>query len=351
MGLLAPDSRPLLKLADPGEALLLLEQSLGSEQRAEDALVASELRALAGELDEGRHAWLVARRLGPLEPHQGQLDRATLVSHVLPAEAQHALLEVAGAIFGVEAKALRTDLTELGLSTRDRVSARGGNATRALLDRVAKTLGVSDIELVITPTVQRPRVIAHDEPWVVVPRTFVELPEPRQVAGLARAVARVALGVPWLCELPPTHVEAYLIAAARIVAPGYAMDDIDVLTSRAIAQYEPGITKALSRKQRRMLEEAATRLALPQSRVPPADVFIGALLRAELRTAYLVSGDLLAAIDEVRNDDAALHEATLRPGQRSLAALLEHPLAGDLCRFALTAEATALRRRIGSVWT
>ena len=103
--------------------------------------------------------------------------------------------------------------------------------------------------------------------------------------------------------------------------------------------------------QRRMLEEAATRLALPQSRVPPADVFIGALLRAELRTAYLVSGDLLAAIDEVRNDDAALHEATLRPGQRSLAALLEHPLAGDLCRFALTAEATALRRRIGSVWT
>lgn len=216
---------------------------------------------------------------------------------------------------------------------------------------MARTLSVGDVELVITPTVQRVRVLCHDEPWVVVPRTFAELPEPRQIALLARAVARVALGVPWLEEMPPTHVEAYLIAAARLVSPGYGMDDIDVLVSKTVGQYEPGIAKAIARKQRRLLEEVGSRLALPQARVPTADAFVAALTRAELRTAYLVSGDLLATVSSVRHEDAVLYEATSRSGPRALAATLEHPYAGDVCRFALSAEATALRRRVGSVWT
>jgi tetratricopeptide (TPR) repeat protein len=354
LGLITPDSQPLLHVADPGSALLLLERTLGAEQRAEDALVASELRALSGELDEGRLAWLRARRLGPLDPHHGQLDTESLKHHVLPPEGRHVLLDVAAAIRGVEAKALRTDLTELGLSTRDRVSARGGNATRALLDRIARTFGVSEVELVITPTVQKTRVIAHDEPWVVVPRALVDAPEPLQVVTLARAVARIALGVPWLEELPPTHVEAYLIAAARIAAPAYASEDIDVLTSRTVGQYEPGLAKALSRKHRRQLEEVGAQLSVlgtTHAQVPPADAFVFALTRAELRAAYVVSGDLLATVDEIRQYDPMLLQATERAGQGSLTAILEHTMAGDVCRFALSPEATALRRRIGSIWT
>jgi hypothetical protein len=135
------------------------------------------------------------------------------------------------------------------------------------------------------------------------------------------------------------------------VAPGYATEDIDVLASRAVAQYEPGIVKGIARKQRKQLEEIGPRLAMGKSSLPPADVFVSALARAELRAAYIVSGDLLAAVAELRQEDAALHEATQRPGPRAIAAFLEHPLAGDLCRFALSAEATALRRRVGSVWT
>ena len=38
--------------------------------------------------------------------------------------------EIAEAIAGVEAKVLRADLAELGLSTRDRVTARSGNPAR-----------------------------------------------------------------------------------------------------------------------------------------------------------------------------------------------------------------------------
>jgi hypothetical protein len=33
-----------------------------------------------------------------------------------------------------------------------------------------------------------------------------------------------------------------------------------------------------------------------------------------------------------------------------VAAVLDHPFAGDVVRFALTPEATALRRRVGSTW-
>ena len=351
MSMILPDSRPLLRIADPGGALLLFEQTLAAEQRADEVLVVGEIRAIAGELDEGRHAWLRARRLGALEPHHGQLDRSTLLTQLVPPEGQHVLLEVAEAIAGVEAKVLRADLAELGLSTRDRVSARSGSATRALLDRVARTLNVTDVELVVTAATNRVRVLAHDEPWVVVPRALVELPEALQMAALARAVARIALGVPWLLELPGMHIEAFLVAAARIVAPAFATEGIDPRTSVSIAPYEPAIAKALSRKQRRLLDELAGRTALPQDRLPPIDTFISAWTRAEIRTAYVVTGDLLATLDEVALHDPNLERATGRPGPRSLSTVLEHPLAGDVCRFALTPEATALRRRVGSVWT
>src|SRR5262249_52501405 len=151
--MLTPHPRPLLSVADPAAALELLERTLGAERRAEEALVVSELRAIEGELDDGRHAWLRARRLGALDAHHQTLDRTTLVTHVLPPEGRHVLLEVAAAISGVEAKILRADLGELGITTKDRISSRSGHPTRALLDRLVRQLSLGDVELVITPNV------------------------------------------------------------------------------------------------------------------------------------------------------------------------------------------------------
>jgi tetratricopeptide (TPR) repeat protein len=347
--MILPDSRPLLSISDPGQALALLERTLGTEHRAEEALVVSELRAIAGELDDGRHGWLRARRLGPLEPHHGQLDRTTLVTHVLPQEARHVMLEVAAAIAGVESKILRADLTELGISARDRV--RSGHPTRALLDRVARTLGVTEVELVVATSVTRVRVLANDVPWVVVPRSLVDLPEPAQVAALARAVARIAYGVPWLEELPPPQVEGLLIAAARQVVPNYGKDEVDAFSTKIVAQYEPSVARVLTRKHKKLLEELAPHIGAPQGSPLPIEAFIQALTRAEMRAAYLVCGDLLATLDELRQHDPSLMQATERPGPRALAGVLEHPFAGDVCRYALSPEATALRRRIGSAWT
>jgi hypothetical protein len=56
-------------------------------------------------------------------------------------------------------------------------------------------------------------------------------------------------------------------------------------------------------------------------------------------------------VDEMRPLHQTLHRAGESPGPHALAAVLQHPFAGDVVRYALTAEATALRRRLGSTWT
>ncbi len=61
--------------------------------------------------------------------------------------------------------------------------------------------------------------------------------------------------------------------------------------------------------------------------------------------------DLSAVVEEAGLRDPALKEAAATPGPRALAAVLDHVLVGDTVRFALTAEATALRKRLGSIWT
>ena len=351
MAMMTPSSRPLAGLADPGSGLELLERALGAERRTEEALVVSELRAVAGDLDDGRHAWLRARRLSPLESHHGRLDRPALITHVLPPEGRHVLLEVAAAIAGIESKMLRADVSELGIASRDRVSSRSSHPTRHALDRLCKTLGLSDVELVIASSVTRTRVLAHDALWVVVPKSISDLEEPVQMASIGRALARIALGVPWLEELPPPHIEALLIAAARQVVPTFGDDFVDVLSKKLVATYEPSVARALTRRQKKMLEELAPHVAAPQGRPLPIDAFIGALARAELRAAYLLCGDLLATIDELRALDPVFLRATERPGPASVSAVLDHPFAGDVARYGLTPEATGLRRRIGTNWT
>ena len=111
------------------------------------------------------------------------------------------------------------------------------------------------------------------------PSVAVERPRSAQLAVLARAVARIAFGLPWLEELSPPNIEALLVAAARQVVPGYGADDVDVLTLKLVAQHETTIAKLLPRRQRKLLEELAPHIASSQSRPPPADAFAGALVR------------------------------------------------------------------------
>ncbi len=346
--MLVPMPHPLLSILDPAAALALLEASLTAERRVEESVVISELRAIAGDLESRQRDWLRLRRLPRLELQHGSLDRTSLVTHVLPSSGRHVLLEVAAAIAGVEAKMLRSDLGELGITPRDRIGSRAGNATRLLLDRVARQLGVGDVELVITPRVARTRVIVHDGPWIVFPAALAQAEEPLQLVHLARAVARIAFGVPWLEELSPSNAEAFLVAAARHVAPEYGRDRED---AQLVAQYQPGIGRTLTRRQKRLLDELAPHLTSPDAQAPDIREITEAVHRAELRAAFLVGGDFLAIVDAQASLDPELLEAIEIPSTRALSTVLEHPLVGDVSRFALGSEATALRHRLGSIWT
>jgi tetratricopeptide (TPR) repeat protein len=348
VGMLSPAARPLLSIANPSAALALLEKTLTADRRTDEARVVNELRSLAGALDEAQAQPPRAARPLPPDAQRGLVDRSTLVAQVLPPEGRHILLEVAAAIAGVEGKLVRSDLSEIGVSPRDRISSRERHPMRPLLDRIARQLGVGDIELVVTPGVVRTRVLTQDVPWIVVPEALLKLPESARAASLARALARVAYGVPWLEELPPPRIEALLVAAARQVVPGYGARDRDAGAAQLISQFESSLARALSRRQRKLLEELAPHIASPQSQPIQMDLFVGALVRAEVRAAFLVTGDLVSILHELRRTDATLQRATQSASPSALVAVLEHPVAGDLVRFALTAEATALRRRLGS---
>ncbi|HWL87335.1 MAG TPA: hypothetical protein VNO21_16135, partial [Polyangiaceae bacterium] len=351
LDLLIPDSRPFLSLRAPASALDLLERLLAGERRTEEALVVRELRALTGTLDDANQLRLRGRRLAFDAQSTDPLDRATLVAAVLPPEGRHVLLDVAHALSGCEGKLFRSNAHELGVSSRDRVGARSGHPLRTLFDRISWLLRLPETELYVSEAVVYTRVISQDVPWVVFPQSQLDAPESRQLASLGRALTRVALGVPWIEDLPPQHVHALLTAAGRHGNSSYGYDIRDRQLADLMSEYEPRVARAIGRKQRKLLADLSHHLDAPAgASLQEVEAMIRAISLAELRVAFLITGDLLATLDELRSFDPHFAHALSTADEYTVAAIFSHPLAGDLARFALTKEATALRWRMGSIW-
>jgi hypothetical protein len=101
------------------------------------------------------------------------------------------------------------------------------------------------------------------------------------------------------------------------------------------------------------LEELVPHLGSTRSTLPDPRKFVDALVSAELRTAFLITGDLLALIENIAlEDDPSLVDVARSNGSSdAFATVLNHPRAGEIIRFALTPAATALRVRLGTVWS
>ncbi|WP_394830861.1 hypothetical protein LVJ94_30565 [Pendulispora rubella] len=349
--LLIPDSRPFLALRAPAVGLELMERTLAAERRTEEALVVRELRALAGTLDDASQMWLRGRRLAFDGTSTEPLDRASLVNNVVPPEGRHVLLDVAYALSGSEGKLFRSTAHELGVTSRDRVGPRSGHPLRPLFERLMWLLRLPEVELYVSEAVGYTRVVSQDVPWIVFPQSHLDLPESRQLAALGRALTRVALGVPWIEDLPPPHVQALLTAAARHANPQYSYDVRERHLAELIAEYEPRVARAIGRKQRKLLADLAYRLDAPVGPTPSEmEALVRSVAHAELRVAFLVTGDLLATVDELRALDPHFARALGGMNEHSVATIFSHALAGDLARFALSKEATALRWRTGTIW-
>jgi hypothetical protein len=187
---------------------------------------------------------------------------------------------------------------------------------------------------------------------VLIPESLALQPEPVQMVELARMVARIATGVPWLPDLPAASAHALLCAAVRAVVPHFASDLADRTQRDLIDDEASRVARALSRKQKKMLGEIAPHLSSAGAPiVAHVEALVTALGRAEARAAFIVTGDLLATLDALRNADSQLARDTSNVGTPAIAAVLAHPVAGDAARFALGPTATALRWRAGALWT
>ena len=339
--LLTPDAEVFARITDLSAPLTALESALATDGRVEERLAVEEVRACLGDVKPDRMAWLRARRLAPEIPYPMALAAVDLARLLLP-EARSPMIDVSVALAPIAAKALRFELGSLGVASRDRVGPRDGHPTRVLAERIARALGIETFELYLTPTWQGAARVYPGDPAVIVgPTSFVELPEPEQVFALSRLLTRMALGLTWLDELAPEAVDGLLIAALRTVDPQFGVGDLSTAREHAVQGFLPAMQKAIGRRQRKLLEEI-----LPTtSAAYDARVFTIGVRRSEYRIAYVVSGDLVSAIDYLRRFDREISRSTETPR-----VLLKHPVTNELLRFALMPEAYAERRRLGTIW-
>ena len=341
----------LLALARPDGVLDALEGSLHAVHREQEALVVRELRSIGGGVGDAGAVNLRARRLPPgLESGPPAVDRATLWQRVLPGEAAAELLEIAAAIAGATAAMFPSDLEASGVRLRGNVPA--GHPLAAPFARAVSSLGQTGAELVVSDAVVYPLAVHASAPIVIAPWGLANAPEPVQVAALARPLVRMELGMPWIDRAAPEQVRALLVTAARIVSPRYAAEQNDAALESLVAEYAKPLGRAVGRAHKKALSALLPRLE--GSRGPTVDDVRDAVRRvgqAELRVAFLLTGDLLATLDDLRASDGEYAAAAGTPGPGALAATLRHPLGGDTASFALTETATTIRREAGTIWT
>jgi tetratricopeptide (TPR) repeat protein len=339
---LGADIESLTKMSELSPTLAALESALAKDGRAEERLSVEEARGCLGDVKPERIARLRARRIAPEAFPPGALAGPELYRVLVP-EVQNPMLSVAAAISPIAAKALRFELGTLGVSSRERVGSRDNNAVYRLVDRIAKCIGLESFELYLSPNWQgMPRIYPGDPPAIVAHPSVAELPEPEQAFSIGRLLVRATLGPVWLDELTPEAIDGLLVGALRAVEPTFGVRDLGPTREPVVQAFAAQVQRAMGRRQRKLLEEI-----LPTATVNyDTRAFIAAVRRGENRLGYLLSGDLIAAIDHMCRLDRDVARAAEDPRL-----VVMHPATGDLLRYALGGVSYAERKRIGTVWT
>jgi tetratricopeptide (TPR) repeat protein len=327
------------RIEDLGATLGSLEAALAKEGRVDERLAVEEVRACLGQVGAERFSTLKARRLPATSPQAGALVGPEL-GRLLLTEARSPLLDLCASIQPIAGKALRIELSTLGIGSRDRIGPRDGHPTRALAERLSRCLGVEAFELYLSPVWQGPpRVYPGDPPAIVAATSFADFPEPEQLFVLARLLVRVALGPTFLDELTAEALDGLLLAALRTVDPTFGSGELTrprELAAQGLLQH---VQRAIGRRQKKQIEEIILPVMLPGFDVRP---FSLGVRRTEYRAALVLCGDVIAAIDHLRRIEAARIPDEPR-------ALLKHPVTSELIRFALQPETVAERRRLGTM--
>ncbi len=252
-----------------------------------------------------RLARLRARRLPEGSPYIGILAGAEMSRLLLP-EARSPMIDVGIAMAPIAAKVLRFELGNLNVTSRDRLNPRDNHPTRLLADRLARALGIEAFELYLSPSWQgAARVYPGDPPAIVGSTTFADLPESEQAFALARLLARTSLGLTWLDELPVDAVDGFLMASIRAVEPSFGSGELTAPREAMAQSFLVNVQKAIGRRQRKLLEEIAPTVVANYD----ARAFSIGVRRSEYRLGYILSGDLVAAIDYLKRYDREISRA------------------------------------------
>lgn len=308
---------------------------LGAGLKVEARLAADILRLLGGA-SEREQSLLGQAPPRPLGARAGSLS-PLLDKLGTPSSQQAAAGALLRSLEGALAKLYPPDLESYGLSSRDKLTTRGGHPMRQLTDEIAAVLGVESYELFVHRA--RTRGLGLElgsPPMLIVPAAVGDLPRAQQVFLLARPMVHIARGYAAVDKLTPRELEVLLASAARNVRQGYGAG----LTSEEfLDEQAKRLYKALGRRYRKPMEEAG-RAYVDAGRVDFARWVHGARRTAH-RVAGLLSDDLVAAVDVLRRTERDLG------AMEGPALVRSSEVVADLVAFWASKAAMHIRRHAG----
>jgi hypothetical protein len=277
----------------------------------------------------------IPREAPPLRA--GAFDLPLLVSLGGYGSAERAASELLVTLEPALAKLYPPDLEAFGLTTRDKITTKTGHPLRVLSDRVAAAVGVAEYELFIHRARSRGlSVELSHPPAVLIPAGAADLPVAQQVFVLCRPLAMIALRFQAAAKLTPRELEVLLASAARAVAPGYGAG----LTSEDFLEdQQKRIQRALPRKSRKAMEEAAERYVKAQGLDFPR--WVARMDRAVARVALVLANELVACVDVLRRTERDLADLD------GMSLARQSEVVADLLHFWMSDAAVQLRIRAG----
>ena len=301
------------------------------------AIAGSVLVALGGGTDYDRVA-AETRSVRPPALEANALDHETraLLDAGLPEDVATSRL-LSCAALGLE-RVFPPDFDAYGVSRGDRLSPRAGHPTRVIVDRVARILGIGELDVYVHRAHAGSVEVEFGDPVaVMIPAHVAALPEGQQTFLLARVLVDIARGLHPVDKLAPSAIAEVLVGAMRIVDPSFGAGQGNAEYLDTVSK---NIYKGLPRRGRRPLEEAAA--AYGPSPKPRLDDWLLRVRKTATRAALLISGDPAGVVTILRRteaDQAGLEGVALERGMAVLS---------DALRFAVSDVATTVRRRIGT---
>ncbi|MBN1944203.1 MAG: tetratricopeptide repeat protein [Bradymonadales bacterium] len=302
-----------------------------------EAAMALEPVAILDRLDDREAEVLQARREQP-----SPLPPKSLPAAAMPALGEEdsrwrGAAELLQALLETMSKVLPVDLAGRGLTNPDRLADSSGHPLRKLTNRLASAFDFREFELYSHRTAGRGITIELGyPPALLVPQSMTSLPAGGQLYMLAQPMAYLARGLHPLWTLSAIELETYLAAAARLVDSRFRTS---AAGEQKLDEFQRRLSRAIPRRARRPLEEAAQRYA-----AGPAvsfDLWMAQVERTSARVALLAADNLvetIAALKEQEPQLAALEGAELVKQSNRVA---------DLFRFWLSEAAVAAGVKMG----